>query len=93
MSALLVDALGYTARGFSIIPTMGKIPTIRAWKPFAKRIAKNDTLKRWFDSNKPNGVAVICGKVSGDLVCRDFDVMESYDKWAIVSVRVTASTP
>ena len=25
---------------------------------------------------------MICGMVSGDLVCRDLDTMESYDRWA-----------
>ena len=82
MSDLLADALGYAERGLSIIPTKGKIPTIRAWTPYAVTPATSRQLRQWYTSNRPDGVAVICGDVSGGLVCRDFDVMDSYSAWA-----------
>lgn len=93
MNALLVDALGYNVRGFSIIPTRGKKPTIRKWKPFAENIANEQTIRKWFTTNNPNGLAVICGKVSGDLVCRDFDEMGSYDKWALAYPNLAKTLP
>ena len=82
MNALLVDALGYAERGLSVIPTKGKEPTISAWTPYKIKPPSSKKLRRWFSSNRPNGLAVVCGDVSGGLVCRDFDVMDSYDHWA-----------
>ena len=90
---LLVDALGYAARGFSVIPTKGKIPTIRAWKPYASAPPTNANLRKWFTSNRPDGVAVICGDVSGGLVCRDFDVVDSYELWAESHPKLAKTLP
>lgn len=82
MSDLLVDALGYAERGLSVIPTKGKRPTIRTWKPYAVTPATSRQLRKWYASKRPDGIAVIAGDVSGSLVCRDFDERESYERWA-----------
>ena len=83
MISLQADALGYVDRGFSVVPVMGKKPTTRSWKRYTATPATSDQVRRWFASSRPNGIAVICGPVSGDLVIRDFDEPESYDRWRI----------
>lgn len=85
---LLGAAQGYAARDWCIIPirhqpgTDGKQPACR-WKPFQERRPTEAELRRWFrDGRKLDGLAVICGEVSGGLVCRDFDDASSYERWA-----------
>lgn len=82
--SLLEIALEYHRRGWSIIPikTGTKKPACRSWKRYQSEQPTVATLRRWFASGKDHGLAVILGEVSGSLVCRDFDVMEAYDRWA-----------
>lgn len=93
MSVLLVAAMDYRSRGLSVIPTKGKRPTIRAWKPYAAAPASEVELREWFGSEKPDGLAVICGPVSGNLCVRDFDEMESYNRWASAHPDFAAMLP
>ncbi len=79
---LLDAALEYQERGWSLIPTRGKRPAIQRWKPFQTSRADERTLREWFGSGEPDGLAVIMGKVSGGLTCRDFDVAQRYNGWA-----------
>ena len=39
-------------------------------------------LTKWFGNGQDVGLAVVFGPVSGGLVCRDFDTMEGYERWA-----------
>ncbi len=78
---LLKAAQEYGKRGWSVIPIRGKKP-IGVWKPFQKRRPKAEEHLVWFSDKRPTGLAVILGAVSGDLVCRDFDVAKSYEDWA-----------
>jgi hypothetical protein len=39
-------------------------------------------MRRWFKTNGVTGLAVVCGPASGDLVCRDFDTLDAYRRWA-----------
>jgi putative DNA primase/helicase len=43
------------------------------WDPFKERLPTEEELRRWFDRPDPPGVAVVCGAVSGNLECLDFD--------------------
>jgi hypothetical protein len=83
-TSLLESALAYWRRGWSIIPiTSGsKKPACRSWQPYQNAHADESQIRRWFAKADGRGVAVIFGAVSGDLACRDFDVMASYDRWA-----------
>jgi hypothetical protein len=79
---LLEHALAYRARGWSIIPVQDKQAS-RTWKPYQKRLPDEQELRLWFAPGQPcNGLAVILGKVSGMLGCRDFDTEEAYRLWA-----------
>lgn len=84
MTNILTEALEYRARGWSIIPIKSgtKKPACRTWEPFQNAAATATTIKRWFPLDTAKGLAVICGPVSGNLVIRDFDKLESYERWA-----------
>ncbi|MGC8584865.1 MAG: bifunctional DNA primase/polymerase [Thermoplasmata archaeon] len=62
--------------GFSLIPLKEKtkIPLIK-WEDFQKRRPTEQELHEWFDDGKAN-VAIITGKISGNLVVIDFDNLE-----------------
>jgi hypothetical protein len=78
---LLQYALSYAARGWSIIPVIGKKPA-GLWKPFQTRPADPSTLRRLFARDGITGLAVVLGQVSGGLACRDFDQADGYHRWA-----------
>jgi hypothetical protein len=66
--------------GLSTIPADAerKCPTIGKWKPFTERLPTADELTGW----QWPGMALICGKVSGNLEMIDFDHnAELADAW------------
>jgi len=67
-------ALKYAEWGLSIIPTRldDKSPVIGSWKGFQKAIAGTSDIEKWF-GNGNNQIAIVCGKVSGNLEVLDFD--------------------
>ena len=81
MSHLLTHARLYHRQGLCVIPTRRKRPTLHTWRPYTVRRPSDDDLCRWFTSDRPDGLAVICGDVSGGLVIRDFDDERTYDRW------------
>ncbi len=83
MSNLLLEAAeGYLDRGLSIIPMIDKKPAVR-WKPYQANRPTRRHVKRWFNGDRqPTGLAIIFGRVSGDLASRDFDTLESYREWS-----------
>jgi DNA-binding transcriptional regulator YiaG len=67
----------YTGLGFSVIPLReGKLPAI-AWKEFQERRATKMELMKWF-TGTGWGMAIVCGKVSGNLCRLDFDDPSDY---------------
>lgn len=76
-------ALFYEARGWSIIPIRkdSKEPSV-CWKTYQRTAPDTEQLKKWFNNDKNSSIAVILGRVSGNLACRDFDKAESYEAWA-----------
>jgi hypothetical protein len=71
-------ALRYAAAGLSVVPIecdgTKKPPQGQAWKHLQERIATEAEVRRMFPGKK--GVAVICGKVSGNLETLDIDAPE-----------------
>ena len=79
----LNDAVRYREQGWSLIPMKmsTKTPAVR-WKRYQKAMADEVRLRKWFDSDRGYGLAVIYGEISGGLASRDFDNLGSYERWA-----------
>jgi hypothetical protein len=91
-NALIDAASNYAARGWSIIPTIGK-RAAGLWKPFQTQPADERTLRRMFSRPKVTGIAVILGSASGGLACRDYDDADAYHRWAADHSKVAARLP
>ena len=69
--------------GLSIIPIRAdgsKAPACSSWKEFQNEPAGTDHLNSWFASGK-NGMAIITGRVSGNLEVLDFDDPDTACAW------------
>ena len=68
----------YLSLGCSVIPLReGKLPAV-AWKEFQTRKATRVELMKWF-TGSGWGMAIVCGKVSENLVRIDFDDPKDYE--------------
>jgi len=66
--------------GYSVIPCNGKIPNVPSWQKYMNERATIEEAEQW-----SGNIAVICGWVSGGLVCIDFDVKNGnkWDDWIL----------
>jgi len=79
MANLLEIARAYAIAGLSVIPVgKDKRPRIK-WVEYQNHIADEQTLAHWFSSE--GNIAVITGKVSGNLLAIDFDELRFYEAW------------
>jgi hypothetical protein len=78
---LLQHALCYRHWGWSVVPVRRKTPCV-CWKPYQQRRPTDREIGRLFERANITGIAVIAGRVSGGLACRDFDSMAGYAAWA-----------
>jgi len=71
------DAKKLVDMGLSVIllNERAKTPALISWEEYQHRLPKDEELHKWFDDSKKN-IAVICGKVSGNLVVIDFDNLD-----------------
>ena len=67
-------AKGYLNFGLSVIPLAhnSKRPALESWAEFQQRRPTLSEIEIWWGNGQPNGVAIICGKVS-NLVVLDID--------------------
>jgi hypothetical protein len=72
----------YRSLGFCVIPAVygDKRPEID-WKPYQSRKPTDSEISRWFRDGKQHNIAIVCGKVSGNLVVLDFDDPAVYEKF------------
>ena len=90
---ILEAALEYHWRGWSIIPMamQKKRPNVR-WKRYQANRATEKTIRQWFAKGE-HGIAVVFGGVSENLISRDFDTMESYERWAAIHPDLAKTLP
>jgi hypothetical protein len=79
--SLADHALMYQRLGWRVLPTKGKEATV-GWKGLQDKPIDEDTMKKWFKRRGIDGLAVLLGRASGGLACRDFDTPDSYQRWA-----------
>ena len=79
---ILEWALEYYKWGWNVIPvrTKTKRPALKSWKQYQTKRPTEKQIHKWFSGNNRN-IAVVLGPVSNDLVCRDFDKMQGYERW------------
>jgi hypothetical protein len=88
----LQQALEYTQMGLSVVPVEhGTKRPLGEWKEYQSRIATIKELDSWF-LDKDMGLGIVCGKVSGNLVCLDFDSPGAYEHFAMTRRTNTSST-
>jgi len=73
MSTLLQVAKAYTTHGLSVIPCKQKRPVIGSWSQYQDAPPRADELDKMF-AKGADQIAVICGKVSGNLEVIDIDL-------------------
>jgi putative DNA primase/helicase len=74
----------YVADNISVIPIKpdgSKGPALPAWKVYQTRLPTADELQRWFADDR-YGIAILAGRVSGNLEIIDFDDLVTFLKWA-----------
>ena len=78
MASVYDYAKYYVEHGLSVIPLKprSKEPAIR-WKKYQEEPPSQEELKKWFEGRKTN-IAIVTGRVSGNLVVLDFDSKESF---------------
>jgi hypothetical protein len=81
MNETLEYALFYLSYGLSVIPLKPgeKVPIVK-WEKYQEEQPSIDEVKKWFKVTN-NNIAIICGRVSGNLVVIDFDDAEVYEKF------------
>ena len=95
MMTTLDVALDYLQRGWSIIPMKAgtKKPTLPSWKPYQDAPPRERTVRNWFRDGLDVGIAVVLGDVSRGLICRDFDQMDAFERWAEQHPQLAAELP
>lgn len=85
LSLLRNTAYDYLARGWSIIPLVGKLPALRSWKEFQSHLPTEDEVTSWFNSNqlRPTGLAIVTGRLSG-IVVVDCDTIDDAQYWKAI---------
>lgn len=76
-----VVALGALNAGISVIPIRAdgsKAPALRRWTNYQQEAATEGEAEAWFQ-NTDQGLGFVCGRVSGNLECVDFDDRDSYE--------------
>ena len=52
-----------------------------SWKPFQANPATDEQVNQWFGGNVRRGIAIICGKVSGNLEVLDGDALDVFPEY------------
>ena len=74
-------ALAAYDAGLCLAPprTDGSKSPIGSWKQFQERRPSRQEILSWYGPN--TGIGLVCGKVSGNVECLEFDDLETYDAY------------
>jgi putative DNA primase/helicase len=73
-NALRTAAIGYSASGFATLPVKNnKRPSVDSWTHFQHTKASDNEIQQWFRNPESTGLAIIAGKVSGNIEVLDVD--------------------
>lgn len=73
MNTLISAAKGFVKKGISVVATDANKRAIVSWKAFQDALPSVKDIENQFNSDRAKGLAVICGKVSGNLEVIDVD--------------------
>lgn len=80
---IISTAQSYLENGFSVIPVLAdgtKRPALDRWKPYQTQRVDTETLEEWFEQGR-NGIGIVCGPVSNNLIVLDFECPTVFDAW------------
>lgn len=82
----LSAARWYVRNGLSVIPVRAdgsKAPALKAGEveQYRERFPTDDELAGWFAPHKAVGLAIVCGKISGNLAVLDFESDTVWRRW------------
>jgi Bifunctional DNA primase/polymerase, N-terminal len=81
----LQQSLACNHAGIGTIPVRddgSKAPALSSWDCYKERLATEGEIHSWFSRNGALGVAVVCGRVSGNLGVLDFEFPDFFQAWA-----------
>jgi len=79
------DALIWRSMGFCVMPIGPDKKPLMRWKHLQQRRPTDRQIGNMFRYQRNRhicGLAVICGRISRGLACRDFDTLDGYRAWA-----------
>lgn len=92
-SELVQAALTYHRLGLCVIPVRTGTKVAQSWKRYQAERPSEATIRRWFASGSSNSVPFVMGPVSGGLICRDFDDLTAYERWAAQFPQLAQTLP
>lgn len=95
VTKMLEEALSMYRQNVCVLPMkpQSKKPDLRSWKQFQNRRPKESTVQRWFSEPTDRNLAAVMGPVSDGLICRDFDRLDAFDRWAAANRDSAAVLP
>jgi len=72
-NALLIAAYKYIQNGICVIATNSEKKSILPWKKFQTHFPTIADAEEQFEHHLAKGLAIMCGKISGNLECIDVD--------------------
>ena len=73
---ILTTALRFATQGIVVVPVAAdgsKRPGLSSWKEFQDRHPNQDELLAWFNNDQVQGLGVITGPISGNLLMIEFE--------------------
>jgi hypothetical protein len=92
---VLDEALRMHRQNVCVLPInpRSKKPAIRSWIKYQNVRPDEPTVRRWFLESTDRNLAAVLGPVSDNLICRDFDRLDAFERWAAANPDTAAMLP